>query len=450
MVCFFIEGAGIVLSVLISSLIISKEGVPFAFGLDILYRGVLIAFFAQFCMFVLDLYDLKISLSVLEILFSVTFTTGFVFLLIGLFSSFFPTMGISGEVYYLTGLFIFLFLFIWRFFLEIYIVKYSASLNILVIGYGDNATNIANLISEYKRSGLNLTGFVFRKDLFSAGKVPEDFPRWNFEEIKKVVEEHAVREIVVAPDDRRKNIPIKNLLDLKVQGVEIQEWPEFYEKVTGKIPMQNLPPSYFVFNKGFNVSLMTKILSRITNFVGSLIALALSLPVIIVVAIAIKLDSKGPIFYTQQRVGENGNIFSVIKFRTMVEDAEKATGAVWARENDPRITKIGKLLRRFRIDELPQFFNVFKGEMSVIGPRPERPEFVEILENELPYYSIRYTIKPGVTGWAQVNYSYSGTVEESLEKLEYDLFYLKNRSFKLDLFIILKTIKIVLLGKGSV
>jgi len=450
MVCFFIEGAGIVLSVVISSLIISSQGIPITFGVNVLYRGFLIAFFAQFCMFVLDLYDLKISLSILEILFSVTFTTGFVFLLIGLFSYFFPTMGISGQVYYLTGLFIFLFLFIWRFLLEMYIEKYSASLHVLIVGYGDNALNIANIINKYKRSGLELVGFVFRMDLFTPVKAQKAPPIWDFEEIDEVVEEHDVREIVVAPDDRRKNIPIKNLLDLKVKGVKVQEWPEFYEKVTGRIPMRNLPPSYFVFNDGFNVPLMTRVMTRITNLIISLIALIFSLPIFLIVAIAIKVDSRGRIFYLQERVGENGKIFKVIKFRTMVEDAEKSTGAVWARENDPRITFVGKLLRRFRIDELPQFINVFKGEMSVIGPRPERPEFVEILEKELPYYSIRYTIKPGVTGWAQVNYSYSGTVEESREKLEYDLFYLKNRSFKLDLFIILKTIKIILLGKGAV
>jgi lipopolysaccharide/colanic/teichoic acid biosynthesis glycosyltransferase len=171
---------------------------------------------------------------------------------------------------------------------------------------------------------------------------------------------------------------------------------------------------------------------------------------LLLVTICIKIDSRGPIFYTQERVGENGDIFNVIKFRTMVENAEKTTGAVWARENDPRITRVGRILRRYRIDEMPQFINVFKGEMSVIGPRPERPEFVDILEKELPYYSIRYALKPGVTGWAQVHYSYSGTVEESMEKLEYDLFYIKNRSFKLDIFIILKTIKIVILGRGAV
>jgi sugar transferase (PEP-CTERM system associated) len=450
MVCFFIEGAGIVLSVIISSMIISKHGVPFGLGGDLFYRGLLIAFFAQFCMFILDLYDLKISLSALEILFSVTFTTGFVFLLIGLFSYFFPAMGISGQVYYLTGLFIFLFLFIWRFILEVYIERYSASLNVLVVGFGDNALNIAKIVNQHKRSGLKLTGFVFRKDIFTVKKTSGAVPRWDFDEIKEVVQKNAVREIVVAPDDRRKNIPIKNLLDLKVQGVKVQEWPEFYEKVTGKVPIKNLPPSYFVFNDGFNVSLITRILSRITSTIISILALFLSFPMLLLVTICIKIDSRGPIFYTQERVGENGDIFNVIKFRTMVENAEKTTGAVWARENDPRITRVGRILRRYRIDEMPQFINVFKGEMSVIGPRPERPEFVDILEKELPYYSIRYALKPGVTGWAQVHYSYSGTVEESMEKLEYDLFYIKNRSFKLDIFIILKTIKIVILGRGAV
>ncbi len=219
--------------------------------------------------------------------------------------------------------------------------------------------------------------------------------------------------------------------------------------MTGKIPVKNLPPSYFVFNEGFHVNIGKNILIRVFSFVFSVAAIVLSIPLTLTVAVLIKIDSKGPVFFLQDRVGKNGKTFKLIKFRTMIKDAEFDTGPVWTKDEDPRITKIGRLLRRFRIDEIPQFINVLKGEMDVVGPRPERPEFVEILEKEIPYYSLRHSIKPGVTGWAQVKFSYGSTIDESRQKLEYDLFYLKNRSFKLDSYILLKTIKIMILGRGS-
>jgi sugar transferase (PEP-CTERM system associated) len=441
---------GIFLSVIIAHIILSGNLIGSSIELtDIVFRGLIIAFFAQFCMYILDLYDLNISFSILEILFSVVFTTGFVFVIIGVFSFVNPNLGIAGEIYYLTVLILFVFLLIWRYLLEIYIENYPVKRNVLILGSGDIAIEIAELIENSRRLGFSLIGFVNRERVGIASNPLATTDSWDFDEVKNVVKERKVNEIVVAPAERRKNIPVRELLELKIKGVRVLEWPDFYEKLTGKIPVSNLPPSYFVFNEGFDISMGKNILIRIFSLVFSLIALIGSIPLLLTVALLIKMDSKGSVFFLQDRVGKNGNIFKLIKFRTMVKDAECDTGPVWTQDDDPRITKIGKLLRKFRIDEIPQFINVLKGEMDVVGPRPERPQFVTILEKEIPYYSLRHSIKPGVTGWAQVKFSYGATIDESRKKLEYDLFYLKNKSFKLDSYILLKTVKITVLGRGS-
>ncbi len=445
-ICFLVESMGIFLSVIVAHIILVESSIPLN---DIIIRGLIIAFFAQFCMYILDLYDLNVSFSILEILFSVIFTTGFVFVIIGVFSFVNPNLGIAGEIYYLTVLILFIFLLIWRYLLEIYIENYPAKRNILILGGGEIAVEIAKLIEGSRRTGFNLIGFVNREKIGIVSNPLLITDSWDFDEITRIVIERKVNEIVVAPADRRKNIPVRELLELKIRGIRVLEWPEFYEKMTGKIPVKNLPPSYFVFNEGFHVNIGRNILTRFLSFIFSTVAIAFCIPLILSVAVFIKIGSRGPVFFLQNRVGKNGKIFKLIKFRTMIKDAEFDTGPVWTKDEDPRVTKIGRLLRRFRIDEIPQFINVLKGEMDLVGPRPERPEFVEILEKEIPYYSLRHSIKPGVTGWAQVKFSYGSTIDESREKLEYDLFYLKNRSFKLDSYILLRTIKIMILGRGS-
>jgi sugar transferase (PEP-CTERM system associated) len=222
-----------------------------------------------------------------------------------------------------------------------------------------------------------------------------------------------------------------------------------YEEYTGKIAVENLRPSWLIFSSGFRKTRASMAVKRVFDVSLSLVGVIVSLPVMALVALAVKATSAGPVLYRQERVGLNGHIFTVLKVRTMREDAEAATGPVWSLKNDARVTPIGRFLRRTRLDEIPQFLNVLRGEMSFVGPRPERPSFVEQLTAQIPFYGQRHVVKPGLTGWAQVRYSYGASVEDAIEKLQYDLYYIKNLSFSLDLVIVLETIKTVVLRRGG-
>ena len=251
----------------------------------------------------------------------------------------------------------------------------------------------------------------------------------------------------MALSERRGTFPYKEILDCKLQGIRVEDWPTFYEKLTGKIIIQNLRPSWLIFADGFTRNNLTLVIKRITDVLLATVGLCVSLPLIVLITILTRLDSRGSLFFRQERVGENGKIFTLCKFRTMVQDAEKATGPVWAQETDPRTTRLGRILRRTGLDEIPQMFNVLKGDMSFVGPRPERPHFVAELQEKIPYYSQRLVVKPGITGWAQVRYGYGATVEDAIEKLQFDLYYIKNMSFFLDMLIILSTAHKVLFAK---
>jgi sugar transferase (PEP-CTERM system associated) len=264
-----------------------------------------------------------------------------------------------------------------------------------------------------------------------------------------VVREKGVHRVIVAMPDRRGTLPVEELLALRLSQVKIEEATSWLEKITGRIEVDQLYPSWLIFADGFRFSVFNRMLRRAANLAVALIGLIVALPVLPLVALAVKLSSPGPVFYRQKRVGRGGEIFYCYKFRTMRQDAEADTGATWATDNDPRITRIGKFLRSSRLDEIPQLWCVLKGDMHFVGPRPERPEFVEWLSKEIPYYGVRHTVRPGITGWAQVQYKYGNTLEDAREKLQHDLFYIKNASLGLDFWIAFQTVKIVLLGRGA-
>jgi sugar transferase (PEP-CTERM system associated) len=245
-----------------------------------------------------------------------------------------------------------------------------------------------------------------------------------------------VDEVVVSLSDARGKLPMDKLLDMKLDGVTFDHLASVYEELTGKIAVENLRPSWLIFSAGFKKSRVVQSAKRLFDVGTALCAFAVVSPILATVALAVRLSSPGPILYSQKRVGLGGRIFVVHKFRSMRQDAEAATGAVWSVRNDPRITPVGRFLRRTRLDELPQLWNVLIGDMSLVGPRPERPEFVSQLTQQIPFYGQRHVVRPGLTGWAQVCYTYGSTVEDALEKLQYDLFYIKNLSIALDLFIV--------------
>ncbi len=269
------------------------------------------------------------------------------------------------------------------------------------------------------------------------------------QELMNIVVANQASTIVVALTERRGTFPMQAIMDCKLQGIRVEDWPTFYEKLTGKIVVQNLRPSWLVFSEGFNRNRVTRFVKRLVDLTLSVLFIGLGWPIFLSVALAIKLDSPGPALLRQERVGGQGRPFTLLKFRTMVEDAEAHTGPVWTATEDARITRVGRWLRKTRLDEFPQIFNVLKGEMSFIGPRPERPHFVAELQERIPYYAQRHVIKPGITGWAQVRYPYGATIEDAQEKLQYDLYYVKNMSIFLDMLILLSSIQVVLFGKGA-
>jgi sugar transferase (PEP-CTERM system associated) len=264
-----------------------------------------------------------------------------------------------------------------------------------------------------------------------------------------VAQEKGVHRVIVAMPNRRGTIPVDELLTLRLAAVKVEEATSWLEKISGRIEVEQLYPSWFIFADGFRFSTVNRILRRIMNFTAALCGLIVALPLIPLVALAVKLSSAGPVFYRQQRVGRGGLTFYCYKFRTMRQDAEADTGATWATDDDPRITKVGQYLRLLRLDEIPQLWCVLKGDMHFVGPRPERPEFVQWLSREIPYYNLRHVVRPGITGWAQVQYKYGNTLQDAREKLQYDLFYIKNASIGLDFLIMFQTVKIVLLGRGA-
>jgi sugar transferase (PEP-CTERM system associated) len=255
-------------------------------------------------------------------------------------------------------------------------------------------------------------------------------------------------EIVVSVQNRRGGFPIKELLDCKLQGIKVTDAATFFERETCQIRVDSLQPSWLVFGGGFDQSFMRTFMKRSFDIICSMIILATAFPVMLVTALLIYLEDRAPVFYSQERVGKDGETFKVHKFRSMRSDAEKGGKPQWAAQNDPRVTRVGNFIRKTRIDELPQIVNVFKGEMSFVGPRPERPYFVEQLIEVVPYYHVRHSIKPGITGWAQVRYGYGSSAEDALQKLQYDLYYVKNNSLFLDVLVLIDTLKVVLFRSG--
>jgi sugar transferase (PEP-CTERM system associated) len=320
---------------------------------------------------------------------------------------------------------------------------------VLVYGAGRRAGSLLDLRRRSDQRGFRLMGFIATEgDELSAPadrllERPQDLYEW--------VVKNPIDEIVVAMDDRRRGFPMHEFLECRLAGIEILELPTFLERETGKVRLDVLNPSWIIFGEGFRASLLQRMVERTVDVVVSLGLLILASPAILLTALAIKFEDglDAPILYRQRRVGQHGVVFDVLKFRSMRVDAENPGQAIWATKDDPRVTRVGGFMRKSRIDELPQLVNVLRGDMSFVGPRPERPEFVQKLEHTIPYYRERHSVKPGITGWAQLCYPYGSSEKDALEKLQYDLYYVKNRSLLFDLAILVQTVEVVLWGKGA-
>ncbi len=317
---------------------------------------------------------------------------------------------------------------------------------VLVLGAGPRAQRLREL-GERPECGFVIVGYIGMSEIQPV--VEEAINRTAIHNLTRFVENLGVSEVVLALEERRNSLPLNDLLRIKTAGVHVNDFSSFLERETGRVDLDTVNPSWLIFSDGFSSGrAVSSAAKRIFDILASALLLLLTAPVIMVFALLVKLDSKGPAFFRQSRVGLYGQNFRVIKLRSMYNDAEIG-GAQWASKADPRVTRIGRIIRKVRIDELPQTWSVLKGEMSFVGPRPERPEFVAELQEQLPYYAERHMVKPGITGWAQVNYPYGASTEDSRHKLEYDLYYAKNYTPFLDLLIILQTMRVVLWHEGA-
>jgi sugar transferase (PEP-CTERM system associated) len=317
---------------------------------------------------------------------------------------------------------------------------------LLVLGAGRLAQRIADVQQETRSR-------VFREIIFirmgeEAGNVSPVVARHEFASLRDFALEKQVDEVVTAIEERRGSLPVRDLLDCRLAGIRITEYGAFMERETGRIDLDGFVPSWLIYSQGSTEAQIRLLIKRGIDLLASLVLVIMTAPIVLVAALLVRVTSAGPVLFEQERVGQHGRPFMLYKFRSMRVDAESA-GPAWASKNDPRVTPVGRVIRKLRIDELPQIFNVLKGDMSFVGPRPERPVFVEDLIRQLPYYAERHTVRPGITGWAQVNYPYGASVEDARQKAQYDLYYIKNFSVFLDILILIKTIRVILFGSGA-
>jgi sugar transferase (PEP-CTERM system associated) len=338
----------------------------------------------------------------------------------------------------------------WRFAVLWTVGRSALSDRVIVLGTGQSAQQVAREMLKRRPVGFQIVGFLGEHPAEVGRRLVNPSVIGTIDELEAMVERHDINLIVVALDDRRGILPVDPLLRCRLAGIRVEEATNFFERLTGRILVSNLRPSWLVFSQGFNKPRLLRNSKRAFELATALVMVALSAPLLAVIAVLVKLTSAGPVFYRQERVGEKGRTYFLYKFRTMRINAETETGPVWAAETgDPRITPVGRLLRKTRLDELPQLFNVVRGEMSFVGPRPERPHFVRVLRKVIPFYDERHSVRPGITGWAQIKFRYGSTIEDAEEKLQFDLYYIKHMSLAFDLGILLDTLKVMVLQKGA-
>ncbi|MFN8065282.1 MAG: TIGR03013 family XrtA/PEP-CTERM system glycosyltransferase [Vicinamibacterales bacterium] len=419
-------------------------------GSDGMLHLGLIVFVCQVCLHYNDLYDLRTIADTRELLVRLFRALGITSLVLAFIYFWFPDWIIGRGVFLVSAGLVLLTVFSWRLAYAWVMRKVAPRERLLLVGTNAAAVDLARELYQRTDLGVDIVGFVDADPSMVGQPVLNPGVVGTVDDIPSLIPRLDVHRVVVSLSEARGKLPMDRLLDLRLRGgVEFDHLASVYEEYTGKIAVENLRPSWLIFSDGFRKTRALLFMKRMLDVTLAAIGLILLAPVIPVVAALVKLTSPGPAFYHQERVGLNGKTFMVHKFRTMRNDAERGTGPVWATANDARVTPLGKFMRRTRLDEIPQLWNVLRGDMSFVGPRPERPAFVEQLSAQIPFYQQRHVVKPGVTGWAQVRYTYGASVEDAIEKLQYDLYYIKNMSIAFDLVIVLETIKTVVLRRGA-
>lgn len=414
-------------------------------------QGVAMVLIVILAFYYSDLYAIDQTLSIRELLLRLMGGLGMGCVMIGVVS--YPVPEFGKTLYLAEIVVIGLSLFVWRVCAMRLIQRARIHAKVLIIGLQSIGRVVAKELYQRKQLGMEVVGFVDN----AGGQVAMSYgnpttvmlPVFAPSAVLETIERRGIDRILLAGAEVCRDSLAKDLVLLRAKGVPIEDCHSFYERLVSKIPITDLSPEWIFLSKGFRRGRLVMITKRMIDQVVSLVGLVLSLPLSLVVAAAIKLESPGPIFYRQKRVGQDEKTFTLYKFRSMAEGAEVDLGPVWAAQDDPRVTRIGKIIRKLRIDEIPQMYNVLRGEMSFVGPRPERPFFVNGLKSKIPYYDLRHSVKPGITGWAQISYPYGDSEEGAIEKLQYDLYYMKNMSPVFDLQIIFESFKVILLGTGA-
>jgi sugar transferase (PEP-CTERM system associated) len=417
---------------------------------DHLLKALIIALLCQMCLYYAELYDFRVLRDRRELVVRLLQALGSTSLILAGVYFWFPSLIIGRGVFVIATVLVISGAVGWRLAFEWFSGRVGPRERLLMVGVSAATVNLAKEIEARTDLGVEIVGFVNQGVSSSAPWLAESVTvLGSLDDIPSIVQRRHVDRVVVSLAEARGALPMDRLLEMKLGGVQFDHLASVYEEYTGKIAIENLRPSWFIFSSGFRKSRVLEGSKRALDVIVALSGLLLASPIIAIAAISVRMTSPGPALYHQRRVGRHGQTFVVHKFRSMRDDAEKDTGAVWAKAGDTRVTSVGRFLRKTRIDEIPQLWNVLLGDMSFVGPRPERPEFVEELTKRINFYGQRHVVRPGLTGWAQVNFRYGSTVEDSMEKLQCDLFYIKNMSIALDLFIIAKTIQTVVLQRGT-
>ncbi len=400
-------------------------------------------------MYFYDLYDYIVMTNRRELMLRLVQALGIAWALLALLFYFVPPLLIGRGVSVISVPLVLGLLLTWRMFIHSLTGHPDIGEKILVVGTGKTALDTAEAVWERRDAGYRIAGFISENGAKPMDKLGQSIILGKGPDLESVIINEKIDRVVIAVRERRGAFPTEALLKMSLAGdVCIEECTSFFERITGKVHVDMLRPSWLIFAGRRRDSPVKTVVREVIHRGLALIGLVVSFPIAVLTAILIKLESRGPVFYRQERVGKSGKPFSVIKFRSMRTDAEKDGKPIWATTNDERVTRVGKFIRMTRIDEIPQFWNILKGEMNFVGPRPERPHFVKQLSTEIPYYDHRHLVAPGLTGWAQIKYPYGASVADATQKLQYDLYYIKNQSLTLDLVIVFETVKTVLFGKG--
>jgi len=418
-------------------------GYPLAVRLPVVVAACLMCFYYS------DLYDLQVVSRRAELLVRLIQALGAASLILALLYYLVPDLELGRGISALTAVIAGATLVTWRLVVDATGSLFRPEQRLLVAGTGPSGIRLVRELMEHPELNFKVLGFLDERGENIGKKLVNPGIIGGVAELEEVVNRQRVDRVVLSFAERRGKMPVQNLVHVKFSGINVEDAHSLYEKLTGRIMLEKLTPSWLILSEGFRKPSWQLLAKRIVDIVVSTVALTLSAPVLLLIALAVYIESGRPILFRQERVGLNEETFTILKFRSMRRDAEKK-GPAWASQGDGRITRVGRFIRRYRLDEIPQFINVLRGEMSIVGPRPEQPGFVQRLEEEIPYYGQRHTTRPGITGWAQIKYKYGSSSEDAKNKLEYELFYIKHMSVWFDLLIVFRTVQVVLFGRGAV